>query len=488
MGGMSTTRTLALNTGVQIAGKIVSTAIGVVVIGLMTRYLGLDGFGMYSSANAYFQIFAIILDLGLNVMLVQMLGERAGDTAYENRAVSATFTLRLVMAGVFLTFAAFLGLLMPYPFELKIAIFALWGSFFFSALNQIVIGVHQRHMKMHVVALAEILGRVVLLGGILLARAEGWGLLAIVTIVSLGGFANFLLNALVARRFASVSWNWDPEFWITILKRAWPIGVSILFNLIYFKADTLILSYVRPFAEVGIYSAAYRVLEILITVPFMYTGVMLPILAKAWITKNHEHFQKLYRNSLVAMLLISAPMIGGIGILGTRVMTLVAGKDFAASGDILRVLVIAVVLIFVGTVSSHAIVALDAQRNMLPIYIIVALLTLLGYVTLIPPFGMWAAAWLTVASEGAVALASTLISLRKSQTSVEVMPYLKILIATVVMALCILPLQNLPLVIPILAGGVVYVGLVLLLGVVSTETLKEVLSFRRDATQAEIEL
>ena len=488
MGGMSTTRTLALNTGVQIAGKIVSTAIGVVVIGLMTRYLGQEGFGMYSSANAYFQIFAIMLDLGLNVMLVQMLGERAGDTAYENRAVSATFTLRLVMAGAFLTFAAFLGLLMPYPFELKIAIFALWGSFFFSALNQIVIGVHQRHLQMQVVAFAEIVGRIILLGGILLARAEGWGLIAIVTIVSLGGFANFLTNALVARRLASVTWNWDPAFWRTILTRAWPIGVSILFNLIYFKADTLILSYVRPFAEVGIYSAAYRVLEILITVPFMYTGVMLPLLAKAWITQNHEQFHKLYRNSLVAMLLISAPFIGGIGILGTRVMMLVAGNDFAVSGDILRVLVIAVVLIFVGTVSSHAIVALDAQKKMLPVYITVAILTLIGYITLIPPFGMWAAAWLTVASEGCVALASTVISLRKSKTSVEWMPYLKIFFATAVMSAAVAPLANLPLIIPILVGAIVYVTLVLLLGVVSKETIKEVMTFRRNATQADIEL
>ena len=264
---MSNTKALAWNTGVQILGKAVSTAIGVVVVSLMTRHLGDVGFGMYSTANAFFQIFAIMLDLGLNVMLVQMLGERAGDTAYENRAISATFTLRILSALVLLGIAPIIGLALPYPPELKLALFAIWGSFFMSSLNQIVIGVQQRHLKMHIVAISEVSGRLILLVGLLASIALHWGLIPIVLIVSIGSTVNFFINVLVAQRYASFAWNWDPEFWRILIKRSWPIGVSILFNLIYFKADTIILSFVRPFQEVGIYSAAYRVLEILVTLP-----------------------------------------------------------------------------------------------------------------------------------------------------------------------------------------------------------------------------
>jgi O-antigen/teichoic acid export membrane protein len=129
---MSVARSLALNTGVQMAGKIVSTIIGVIIVGLMTRHLGQEGFGMYSTANAFLQFFAIMLDLGLNVMVVQLLGENAGNKAYEDRAVSATFTLRALSALVLLGIAPIIGLAFPYPWELKIAIFALWASFFTS--------------------------------------------------------------------------------------------------------------------------------------------------------------------------------------------------------------------------------------------------------------------------------------------------------------------------------------------------------------------
>lgn len=483
---MSHTKALAWNTGVQILGKAVSTAIGVVVVSLMTHHLGDVGFGMYSTANAFFQIFAIMLDLGLNVMLVQMLGERAGDVAYENRAVSATFTLRIVSALVLLTIAPIIGFLLPYPPELKLALLAIWASFFTSALNQIVIGVQQRHLKMHVVAISEVSGRIILLLGLLISIAMHWGLIPIVLIVSIGSTVNFLINIIVAMRYASFKWNWDPEFWRILITRAWPIGVSILFNLIYFKADTLILSLVRPFQEVGVYSAAYRVLEILVTLPFMYTGVLLPLLARAWTDKNKEHFQSLLRNSYVAMALLVAPIMAGIYILGTRVMILIAGPDFAASGAILNILLIAVGLIFLGTVSSHAIVALDVQRKMMPVYIIVALLTLVGYVMFIPRYGMWAAAWLTVFSEGLVAIASTVISVRRSETKVAWIPLLKIVIVTTIMIFGVSAVRNLWLPIPIAVGAVIYIGLILATGAVSKETLKEVLQFKRSDVAANI--
>lgn len=483
---MSESRAIAWNTAVQFAGKIVSTAIGVVVVGLMTRHLGQEGFGMYSTANAYFQVFAILLDLGLNITLVQMLGERRGDKMFEDRAASATFTLRLVSGAVLLTIAPFIGLLLDYPPELKLALFAIWGSFFFTVLNQIVIGVQQRHLKMHVVAIGEVLGRLVLLAGVLAARALGWGLVPIVLIVSLGGFVNFALNALVARRYASLGWNWDPAFWRLLLRRSWPIGVSIFFNLIYYKADTLILARFRPFAEVGLYGAAYRVLEILITMPFMYMGVVLPILSHAWAKRDTARFQTLMRHSYAAMMILAAPLVAGTWVMGGRIMQAVAGKDFAVSGDVLKILMLAAGVIFFGTVSSHAVVALNLQLRMLPVYVATAVVALAGYVLLIPRYGMWAAAWLTVFSEVCIAVAATVLTLVQSHTTIRLGPHLKAVASALLMALAIQPLKDLWLPVPILSGAAVYAILIVASGAVSRETLKDLLAFRRGAPTADV--
>jgi O-antigen/teichoic acid export membrane protein len=479
---MSETRVIAWNTGAQAVGKVISTLLGVAGIALMTRHLGQVGFGYYSTANAFFQIFAIMLDLGINVMLVQMLGEHKGDEKYENRAISATMTFRIATGILILGIAPLIGLLFPYAWEVKMAIFALWASFFSASLNQVVIGVQQRHMKMHIVAISEVLGRAVLLVGLIIAIALNLGLIPIVVFVSLGSMVNLLVNWWVAHRYASFRWNWDFAFWKDLLKRSWPIGVSILFNLAYFKADTLILSLVRSPAEVGIYSAAYRVLEILVTFPFMLAGVMLPLMAHAWARNDHPRFAHLLRQSYNVMLLIAIPMAIGIMVMGGPAMIFIAGSDFAASGEILKILAIATAVIYFGTISSHVVVAINAQKKMLPFYLAVAVLTVAGYILLIPPYGMVAAAWLTVASEVAVAAAATWFSLKAAPNGLAWGVCLKSLFASLVMALAILPLRNLWLPIPIMTGVIIYTVLVILTGAVSKETLKEIFSMHSGPT------
>ena len=484
---MSTTRAIAWNTIIQFIGKALSTAIGVIVIATMTRHLGETRFGMYSTANAYYQVFVIMLDLGFSVMLVQMLGERAGDKAFEDRATSATFTLRLVTTITLLSIAPIIGFFIPqYPFELKLALVAIWFSFVTASLNQIVIGIQQRHMQMMAVAISEVAGRLTLLGGLLFAVQRGWGLIPIVLIVSIGSTVNFFFNLFSARRVASFAWNWDPAFWKILLIRTWPIGVSIIFNLIYFKADTLILSFVRPFDEVGIYSAAYRVLEILTTLPFMYAGVILPLFANAWATKNQERFRSLLKHSYTVMALMIFPMIVGVYLLGERIMSLVAGPGYETSGTILKILILAVGAIYLGTVSSHAVIALDVQKKMMRIYILVAIITLIGYILFIPTYGMWAAAWLTLFSESVIAIMSTKISFEASKGSFDYLPLLKIGLSAVLMGIAIIPLMNLSLIFLIPCAIIIYFALVVMTGTVSKEVLHEILSIRRGASSADI--
>jgi O-antigen/teichoic acid export membrane protein len=476
---MSTTRAIAWNTGAQAVGKIISTLFGVIIIALMTRYLGQVGFGYYSTANAFFQIFAIMLDLGINVMIVQMLGEHKGDVKYERRAVSATMTLRLVTAFILLGIAPFIGLFFPYAYEVKLIMFALWISFFAATLNQVVIGVQQRHLKMHIVAIAEVVGRAVLMIGLIFAVYFNLGLFVIVSFVSFGSVINFIINWWVARKYACFAWNWDPKFWKELLSRSWPIGISIFFNLAYFKSDAFILSLVRPASEVGIYSAAYRVLEIAVTFPFMLAGIMLPLIAHAWVKKNKAKFTQLLSQSYSAMLLFAMPLVAGVLILGTETIVFIAGPEFAVSGDILKILSLAVFMIYFGTISSHVVVAINKQKAMIPAYIVVAIVTVILYIIYIPTYGMWAAAWLTVFSETAIALAATWFAVRAAPGIFSLVTIAKIFVASLVMALAILPLKHLWLPIPIISGMAIYAVMIFVTGAISKETIKEIMDVRK---------
>lgn len=477
---MSDARALASNTAVQVVGKVISITMGVVVVGIMTRLLGTEGFGAYSTANAFLQVFAILIDMGLNIAVVQMLGEHAGDQDYENRAVSAVFSLRFWSALIILSLAPVIGLFIPmYSPEVKVAFFAIWASFFFTSLNQIVIGVHQRHLSMHVVAAAELSGRAVLLIGVLIASALHWGLVPVVLIVSAGGIMNFLVNFIVARRFASFRLGFDWAFWKSTLKKSWPIGVSVLFTLIYYKSDTLILSWVRPMAEVGIYGAAYRVLDILAAFPFMYAGILLPMLAKAWATHDQPRFARLMQRSFDAFMVVTLPMIVGTLLVADKAVVLIASDEFAGSANVLRILIIATGCIYLGTIFSHAIVALNRQRDMLKYYIIVAIIALTLYWICIPIWGMWAAAWLTVASELTIAVISAILTLQRGAFRLPMATTWKALLASVVMYVAAYPFSHRSLWLTIAVALIAYAAVILATGAVTKQMITDLLLTRK---------
>lgn len=481
---MSIARAVAANTAVQIAGKIISTGIGVVVAGLMMRLLGDAGFGAYSTANAFLQVFAIIIDLGLNVMVVQMLGERAGDKAFEDRATSAVFSLRFWTALIILSLAPIIGLFTGYSQEIKIAFFAIWASFFFTALNQIVIGIQQRHLKSHIIAIAEVAGRVTLLAGILLAMRLHWGLIPVILIVSLGGVINFLVNFFFARKYASFKLVIDWEFWKATLKRTWPIGASVFFTLIYYKADTLILSWVRPMSDVGIYSAAYRVLEIFATFPFMYAGVLLPIIAGAWARGEKDRFNRLIQRSVDAFSIITFPMVAGVMLVADKAMLLIASEQFIGSIPVLRGLMIATGCIYMGTIFGYAVVALNLQRQMLKKYILVALVTLVLYVIFIPKYGIWAAVCLTIFSEAWVLFLSAKLAASHSGLKFDWTIPGKALLSTIAMAVAALPFIH-SFFWTVLVSIATYSIIIFATGAVTKQTIQDLLMARKGTPTAD---
>jgi len=106
------------------------------------------------------------------------------------------------------------------------------------------------------------------------------------------------------------------------------------------------------------------------------------------------------------MAIIAIPLIVGGLFLAEPVMTAVAGKEFSESGAILKLLIIAVAAIFLGTMFSHAVIALDKQKKLIGFYAFTSLSSLAAYLILIPRFSYFGAAAVTIYSEVLIAIFS----------------------------------------------------------------------------------
>jgi len=400
---MNLTKQVAHNTLIQVSGKIISTILGLFAIALITRYLGRDGFGEYTTVITFLTFFAVAADFGLTLVTVQMI---SGKIANENKILNNLFGFRLVSALFFLILAPLTVSFFPYSAAIKLGVMITFVSFLFPALNQVLIGLFQKKLNMSSDAIAEMLSRIILLVGILLTKKFNIGLNGILLSTLASAFTSFIFHYIFSFKFTKIKLEFDWIIWKKIINKSWPLAITIVLNLIYLRADTLFLSLFRSQSEVGLYGATYRIIDVLTTIPFMFAGLILPILTTAWLEKNPQYFHKVLQKSFDFMVILIIPLLIGTQFLGQSIMVFVAGKDFAASGTILRILIFAVTAIFLGTMFSHAVVALDKQKTMIGFYIFTSISSLAAYLIFIPRFSYFGAAGVTIYSETLIAIFS----------------------------------------------------------------------------------
>ena len=469
---MSLTRQIARNTFVQVVGKIISTILGLLAISMMTRYLGVEKFGWYITTNAFLQFIGIMIDFGMIVVTAQMLSQPFHD---KTKLFKNLFAFRFFTALIFFGIAPFIIIFFPYPTEVKTAVCISSVAYFTIALNQVFIGLYQSKLKMYFYAVTEIVGRIILVGGI-------WFLILIkadfLSIVAVAMFASIMQTLLIwqnARRETEIGFAFDWKIWKDIFIKMWPIALSIIFNVIYLKGDLVLLSIYDSQTNVGIYGAAYRVLDVITQSAMMIMGTLLPLLAFAWSRKQKHEFKKHYQQSFDIMMLFAVPMMFGAIALSEKIMRFVAGDKFIVSGNILAILAIAVFGVFLGAVFGHTAVAIDRQKETLWIYISNAILSLIGYLIFIPTYGMYGAAWVSVFSELYAGILLFFTIRHYSGEKIRFHAAAKIILASLIMCAALILIKNAHILISLLIGIVIYGAIILLTNTISQKTLKEIL-------------
>ena len=76
---MSLSAKIAHNTLIQVVGKVISTLLGLFSLALITRYLGPNGFGEYTTITTFLTFFAVLADFGLTLVTTQMISHKSED-------------------------------------------------------------------------------------------------------------------------------------------------------------------------------------------------------------------------------------------------------------------------------------------------------------------------------------------------------------------------------------------------------------------------
>jgi len=449
---MSLASNVFKNTFYQIVGKGLGLLFGLATVALMTRYLGREGFGFYTIAVSYLQFFGTLVDFGLQMATAQMLSRPGVD---EKRLFGVILLLRLVSAFLFLGLGAGLIWLMPYGLEVKSGAMIVVFSFFFIALQSVLIGLYQKHLAMAEVAMAEIAGRAILFFGVWLAIMGDYGFYAIMISVTLGSAVNFLWLFIKSKKYLRYQLLWDKKMALDVWHVSWPLAITISLSLVYFRADTIILSFFRPADQVGLYGSAYKVLEIVTQFPYLFLGLMLPLMSNFYITAK-ELYRQTIQKSFDFLSIIAVPMVFGTWCLAEKIMVFVAGKDFISAGGPLAILIVGAGLIYFGALFGYALVASGLQKKMIAVYLFDAVFSIVAYLLFIPLYGFWAAAILTVMTEAIITFGAWRILTKETKTILNFRVFIKAILASVLMSAVLLLLSGENLLTLLLVGVLVY--------------------------------
>lgn len=456
--------TLSHNTLIQLVGKILATLAGLVVVAFMTRSLGTEGYGHYTTIIVFLQTFGILVDFGLTMTAGRSLGDQQIPPAV---FLGNLLSFRVTVSALAFTLAPLAAFLFPYPQIVKLGIAATSLAFFLASLSQSFQAVFQAKLRSGYLVITDLSGRAILLIGTIIVAQMNFGLMMFLAVYSaaniiMAGAALYFANKLIPFR-----WQIDLSIWKKIWLATWPLAITIALNLIYLKTDTLILAATWPASDVGIYGAAYKVLEVLLAIPAIVGGLVLPLAAGYLAVSDKVNFKRLFQDSFDTLLASGLAIIVGSTLIGTSLITLLAGNDFAVAGKLLIPLSLATALIFIGNVTGYFIFALGKQRQVIPLYIAIAAIALIFYFIFIPRFGYWGAAWSTVVVEGLMAFIS-LILIKRWGLVPSPARWPKLLLATLALLLGLL--IPLPLIIKIFIAGVIYVSALWYLGLIPTKT------------------
>jgi len=392
---MSNSKKIAYNTIVQVISRVITAAISLVIIGYLTRYLDVTGWGQYNLIVAYLGLFGVMVDFGFFLLQVRDVVNNPGK---EGKILGNILSLKLVLTVIVFTLA-YLVALAVYDNPI-ITTGILIGSISQASISLLHIpnSLFQARLQMHVVAVANIIARAAYGAVVIWAVFANLGLLHIVGLVSLINLLTFIAMFWIANRMIKIRLGWDWPYLKKFILEALPIGATTVLAMIYFRVDTVMLGYLANDYAVGIYSTPYKILDVILTIPVIFMSSVFPIMTQA-IVQGREHLQRIFAKAFDYSVMAAAPIVTGAFLLSGPIINILSGSGYAASIPVLKILIWVTALSFLGAVFNYTMIANGKQSLLVWPYLTATIFNVVTNSIFIPKYSYFGAAYTTIFTE-----------------------------------------------------------------------------------------
>jgi O-antigen/teichoic acid export membrane protein len=356
---------VAINATALAAGRIFMSVTGVVSVGIVTRYLGVSTYGVFTTALAFVTALGPLTDIGVSTIATRELAKRPEDRdRLIGNVIGLSFIFVAISAtvGIGLAHAVYSG---PDDEQVRNAIMLMILLALPTGPPAVAITAYFiSQQRAWVSVVASVCGSAVTLIGLVLVVALDWGFYGIV--IAYAGTAIGYGWALILMALGRIRLRprLDPTLSRQLVAWALPIGIASVMHMFHLRTDVFVLSLVSTEAEVGLFGLAFRAAEILMGLPFFITITLMPEFARL-ARSQQDRLYRLVQRALSLLIVAALPLLGSVFVFAEEVVRIVGGDDFGASAGILRILTIGVAVTFVGGIIGQAMVAMNRQKVVL---------------------------------------------------------------------------------------------------------------------------
>lgn len=458
---------LVKNASWLVLAQAIARAVGFAYALVLARFLGGVGFGQYSVIFTVIGFFSVIAEGGITTLIMRDVA-RNKEVARGYMSIGLVLSLGLGLIS-YLTLMGAVALL-QYPKDISQLIMLAGISLIINNISGVFISLFNAFERMKIPALLSIVTSLTILATGISLLLNGFGLKATVYAVITASLVQLLVSGyLTTKTMALPSLSFlTSKGTEHLFSEALPYGLRAFLNIIYLKIAIVILSKMTHFGEVGNYSAAYKILEVLFAGIAIVNLVLFPLTSSLHLSSK-EKLRFLFEKYTLYALVLSLPGLAILIYFSKEVLTLLYGAQFEGATSMLRLLIVALAIMYANAPLSNLVLSSDMQRRVLALSVLTAGSNVLLNLLLISRLGGEGAALATIGSE----LITTILFYRlvrlylgKTTFLINIIkPSVSVLLASTVMVM-VAPLS---LILGFIAFLLTYILLLLMLRVFSSE-------------------
>ncbi len=391
---VSLTRKIFSNMSYQLVLGGLGGIFSVVHSGLLSRYLGVSGFGAFSVILAHVLLFYGFTNWGADTIAIQKMSQKKGQ---EKEWFVGLITLRVALAMLsYLGCLVFLPLA-RYSAELnrQIVIFATVILF---APFEGLLAVYQTYLRTGVPVLVSLTVQGLTVLGTLAAIRCRASLTILVAIAAFGTAARSLFLSVRLREFLILPCRYSWTIWRRLIVEGFPIAAASVCSMMVGRFSIFIVSHYHGTQAVGLFAAPFRLIFFLMFIPQAVMVPAFPLLCRYQDTDS-AHRNALFHRSHNALLWGAIPLGIVCFILAEPIMRLAFGAAFLPAVNTFRILTLTLMLVFISLTAGYLMVAAGRQRTSFVYNVWASLIGVLLMILLVPKWSTLGAAWGLVATQ-----------------------------------------------------------------------------------------